>query len=77
MVVLCSENISPTLWPIGRVVDTHAGRDGLVRVVTVRTCNGTYKRPIAKLALLPVTDNYESHALLCKCASELNGGVID
>lgn len=67
MVVLCDKHVSPTLWPIGRVMDTHAGRDELVRVVTVRTRSGEYMRPITELALLPVTDNYESHSLMCKC----------
>jgi hypothetical protein len=37
---------------MANVVDTHPGKDGLVRVATVKTATGIYKRPTAKLALL-------------------------
>ena len=40
-----SETI-PTKWPLARVVATHPGQDNLVRVVSVRTPQGTYKRPV-------------------------------
>ena len=44
----------PTQWPLARVVKVHPGRDGLVRVVTVKTNNGIYTRPVNKtVALLP------------------------
>ncbi len=38
--------------PLARVIDVHPGHDGLVRVATIKTSNGVYKRPINKLALL-------------------------
>ena len=31
--------------PLGRIVSTHPGQDGMVRAVTVRTQYGEYKRP--------------------------------
>ena len=47
----------PTKWALARVEEVHTGRDGLVRVVNVRTNNGIYKRPITKIALvLPSQD---------------------
>ena len=42
-------------WPLARVIQTHPGEDGLVRVVTVRTQKGTYKRAIHKL--VPLIEN--------------------
>ena len=39
-------------WPLARVIQTHPGDDGLVRVVTVRTHKGTYRRAIHKLVPL-------------------------
>ena len=42
VVILREDNIVPTKWPLARVVEAHAGDDGLVRVVTVRTSTGTY-----------------------------------
>ena len=39
-------------WPLAKILKTYPGKDGLVRVVTLKTATGTYKRPTAKLALL-------------------------
>ena len=52
VVVLREDSIVPTQWPLARVVQVHPGKDGLVRVVTIRTEKGTYKRPVSKIALL-------------------------
>ncbi|XP_050310594.1 uncharacterized protein LOC126746394 [Anthonomus grandis grandis] len=54
MVILKEENVPSTCWPLGRVVITHPGKDGIIRVVTVRTKSGTLKRAVNKLALLPI-----------------------
>jgi len=52
-VVLVAEPSQPRgVWPLGRIVSTCPGRDGMVRAVTVRTQTGEYKRPITKLCLL-------------------------
>ena len=52
-VVLLKEDAAiPTKWPLGRVIEVHPGTDKLVRVATIRTSKGTYKRPISKLAVL-------------------------
>lgn len=52
-----SHNISH--WPLGRIVETHPGSDGLVRVVTLKTKNGMLKRPITKLSPLPIETTLE------------------
>ena len=52
VVTLREDSIVPTQWPLARVVQVHPGKDGLVRVVTIRTEKGTYKRPVSKIALL-------------------------
>ncbi|CAB0036225.1 unnamed protein product [Trichogramma brassicae] len=41
-------------WPLGRIIEVHHGRDGLVRTAVIKTAHGTYTRPIVKLVLLPV-----------------------
>ena len=51
IVVLHEDNV-PTKWPLAKVIRVHAGKDGHVRVVTVKTSSGTYKRPITKITLL-------------------------
>ena len=52
MVILQDNSLVPTQWPLARVMRVHTGEDGLVRVATVKTSSGTYKRPVTKLALL-------------------------
>ena len=47
----------PTKWPLAKVIQTHTGKDGLVRVVTIKTATGTYKRPVIKIALLLPSDS--------------------
>ena len=48
------DNLPPGQWLMGRVVDVHPGKDGLVRVVTVKTANSIFERPIVKLLVLPI-----------------------
>jgi len=57
LVVLRDENLPPLKWKLGRVEGLHLGSDGLIRVVSVRTENGLFKRAIAKLCKLPVRTN--------------------
>ena len=52
VVILQEGNLIPTKWPLARVIETHPGKDGFVRVITVKTSTGIYKRPTAKVALL-------------------------
>lgn len=43
---------------MGRVKEVHPGNDGIVRVATIQTEDGTtIKRPVVKLAVLPVSDD--------------------
>ena len=39
-------------WPLARVTETHPGKDGIVRAVTVKLLLTTYKRPVTKLAII-------------------------
>ena len=51
VVLLQEDNLILTKWPLGRIINIRPGKDGFVRIVTVKTSNGTYKRPITKIAL--------------------------
>lgn len=57
LVLLKDEKMPPSKWPLCRVVETHAGKDGLVRVVTLKTQTSVIKRPVVKIAVLPISDN--------------------
>ncbi len=52
VVLLRDETLVPSRWPIARVLKTHPGSDGLVRVVELKTSTGTYTRPANKVVLL-------------------------
>ncbi|XP_026464924.1 uncharacterized protein LOC113367541 [Ctenocephalides felis] len=53
MVVVREDNLPPLHWRLGRILDTHPGDDGLVRVVTIKTQNGVLKRAINRVCVLP------------------------
>lgn len=56
LVTMHEDNLVPGKWPLARVTEIHPGRDGVVRVVTLKTPTGTYKRPVAKVALVLPTE---------------------
>ena len=57
LVCIREDTLIPTKWPLARVVEVHQGKDGFVRVATVRTSKGVYTRPIVKLVpILPNSD---------------------
>lgn len=58
LVLIRDENLPPCKWLLARILETHPGSDGLVRVVTIKTKNGVFKRAISKVCLLPIEDNY-------------------
>ena len=56
LVCLRENGMVPCKWPLARVVAVNPGDDGLVRVVTVKTSQGTYTCPVTKTALISPID---------------------
>jgi hypothetical protein len=53
--VLIKEANTPTLkWLMGRIVQTYPGKDGITRVVSVKTPNVVFKRTINKICPIPI-----------------------
>ena len=52
IVLVADPNTPRGIWPLARIVSAHPGKDGIVRVVTIRTRTGTYIRPVGRLCLL-------------------------
>ena len=51
------EQYPPSKWPLGRIREVHPGKDGHIRVVTIKIQTSTHKRPITKISPLPVNVN--------------------
>jgi len=54
MVLIKNQLLPPCKWELGRVTQCHPGPDSLVRVVSIRTAQSEYKRPLVKVCVLPV-----------------------
>lgn len=52
-VILHEDNLPPMLWKLGRIVAVHPGSDDKIRVVTVKTKDGVFKRSVVKISVLP------------------------
>ena len=55
IVIVADDKLPRRCWPRGLVNSTYPGKDGIVRVVDVKTSSGIYRRPVVKLAKLDVT----------------------
>ena len=55
VVVVREDETIPGRWPLARVIKSHPGKDGVVRVITIKTGDGKiYTRPVIKVVpLLP------------------------
>ena len=53
LVLLKEDNTTPVHLPTAMVTSIHPGQDGIVRIVTIRTPKGVFKRPVSKMCPLP------------------------
>ena len=49
LVTMKDERLQPMQWKMGRIIEVRPGDDGIVRVATVKTDSGKYKRTIKLL----------------------------
>nr|XP_012232190.1 PREDICTED: uncharacterized protein LOC105677886 [Linepithema humile] len=54
MVMLQEDNLPPLCWSLGRIEEVYPSNDNTIRVVSVHTSKGIYKRPITRLCVLPI-----------------------
>ena len=57
LVYLTDDNVAPLQWPLGRITYVYSRPDKFVRVVKVKTSNGIFNRPVAKLRKLPLLNS--------------------
>lgn len=54
LVVLREDNLPPLRWSLGRIVEVYPGDDGVIRVVSLKTEKGVFKRGVKKISPLPI-----------------------
>lgn len=52
LVLIREDNMPPSKWHLGRIIQPLPSKDGIVRAAKIRTLTGEYTRAILKLALL-------------------------
>lgn len=57
LVLIKNDNLPPCKWLLGRIIAIHPGDDNVVRVVTIKTANATFKRGITKICPLPMAES--------------------
>ena len=57
LVILQEKHVPRSYWPMGKVIEIYSGRDGVVRIVKLRTPTNEVVRPTNKLYLM-VGSNY-------------------
>ncbi|XP_070137887.1 uncharacterized protein [Drosophila bipectinata] len=60
LVIIKDDRTGPTDWKLGRVIELHPGADGMVRVATIYTGSGTYKRSVSKICRLHIPNYTEA-----------------
>ncbi|XP_058448882.1 uncharacterized protein LOC131428842 [Malaya genurostris] len=66
VVVVKDDCLPPTQWPLGRITKVHPSKDGVVRLVTLKTASAdSVVRPVVRLALLPVAETQSSRSDPC------------
>lgn len=68
LVLIADENLPRNSWPKGRIEATYPGKDGVIRVVEVRTKAGNMRRPVKKIVVLTCGSAYD--ALGGECARQ-------
>lgn len=62
IVLIRSDVAPPSKWELGRVIECYPGKDGLVRVVKIKTAKSTFNRAVSKICLLPLRTRAEGEA---------------
>uniref|UniRef100_A0A8D8Z6D4 Integrase catalytic domain-containing protein n=1 Tax=Cacopsylla melanoneura TaxID=428564 RepID=A0A8D8Z6D4_9HEMI len=53
LVLIRQDNAAPLNWPVGVITEVYPGKDGIVRVASVRTPRGECRRAVSNLCSLP------------------------
>ncbi|XP_018368312.1 PREDICTED: uncharacterized protein LOC108764524 [Trachymyrmex cornetzi] len=54
LAIIRDETSPPFRWRLGRICELHAGNDGLIRVMSLKTTTGIIQRSLPKICILPI-----------------------
>ncbi|XP_055918643.1 uncharacterized protein LOC129950746 [Eupeodes corollae] len=77
VVLIIDENLPRCTWPKGIITSTVISKDGQVRRATVKTASGVFDRPVARLALLNISQTTESKTAVGGAPLLGGGNVAD
>ncbi|XP_044248692.1 uncharacterized protein [Drosophila takahashii] len=60
IVIIKDDRLPPNEWKLGRIVELHPGSDNLIRVASIKTASGIYKRSLSKICPLPLATYSEA-----------------
>lgn len=55
LVLIADERYPSSKWPLGRIIQTHPGKNDQVRVVSIRTQSSIIKLSVVKICPLPIS----------------------
>ncbi|CAB0041910.1 unnamed protein product [Trichogramma brassicae] len=67
VVLIKYESTPPTAWPLARVTEVHPGKDGVVRVLTLKTATSTVRRPVVKRRSIDIESAASEKSRCCRC----------
>ncbi|RVE45641.1 hypothetical protein evm_009754 [Chilo suppressalis] len=59
LVLIKEDNLPPLKWRLGKILSVFPGKDGVLRVASIRTANGVIDRAFPKICPLPVSTKEE------------------
>jgi hypothetical protein len=63
VVIIVDDTAPRNSWKIGKIEAVYPGRDGIIRVVDVKTATGIYRRPVTKLCRISVSEEKKNNFL--------------
>lgn len=60
IIMLDPDNLKRLDWPLARVTKVFPGKDGIIRIVKVKTAKGEFIRPIQRLYPLEISSKTET-----------------
>lgn len=75
--LISEDNLPPSRWAIGKIVNTYPDKSGLIRTVDVKCSKNVLRRPIHRLALLPIPENNVDLSTKAQRGANVDDNVIE